>query len=179
MSPSRRRRIACAAAAVAPFLLLTAFIALHRARAQSARMLDLEIRASGGTFAQLFWGAELAFVEERSMRIHLQPPGDGFQRLRFPLPPRTIRWIRLDPTDTAGEVLIRNMRLTDAGGQVLKTFHAADLRPASQIAWIRDRNHQRKVTEVNGRNSLAMAFTAEWQAHVKQGASARDELPAR
>ena len=36
---------------------------------------------------------------------------------------------------------------------------------ADQIAWIRDRNHRRVVTEANGRDSLAMACTADALAH--------------
>jgi predicted dehydrogenase len=34
-----------------------------------------------------------------------------------------------------------------------------------QVAWIRDRNHQRVVTEANGRDSLAMACEADALAH--------------
>jgi hypothetical protein len=32
---------------------------------------------------------------------------------------------------------------------------------ADQLAWIRDRAHQRKITEVNGRDSLAVACAAD------------------
>jgi hypothetical protein len=32
---------------------------------------------------------------------------------------------------------------------------------ADQIAWIRDRSHTRKITEVNGRDSLAAACAAD------------------
>ena len=34
-----------------------------------------------------------------------------------------------------------------------------------QVAWIRDRNHRRVVTEANGRDSLAMACEADALAH--------------
>ena len=34
-----------------------------------------------------------------------------------------------------------------------------------QVAWIRDRNHRRVVTEVNGRDSLATACDADALAH--------------
>jgi predicted dehydrogenase len=36
---------------------------------------------------------------------------------------------------------------------------------ADQVAWIRDRNHRRVVTEVNGRDSLAIACAADALAH--------------
>jgi hypothetical protein len=36
---------------------------------------------------------------------------------------------------------------------------------ADQAAWIRDRNHARKITEQNGRDSVAMACAATRLAH--------------
>ncbi len=36
---------------------------------------------------------------------------------------------------------------------------------ADQVAWIRDRSHRRKITEANGRDSLAMAVAADQLAH--------------
>ena len=38
-----------------------------------------------------------------------------------------------------------------------------------QAAWIRDRNHRRIMTEANGRDSLAMACTADALAHREVG----------
>jgi hypothetical protein len=101
---------------------------------QPVRIVEIQMRASAGTFAQLFWGSDLEFTEEHSTRIPLEPGSEGFQRLRFFLPPQEIHWIRFDPMDAAGEVLIQRMQLTEANGQVLRTFGADDLRPASQIA---------------------------------------------
>lgn len=34
-----------------------------------------------------------------------------------------------------------------------------------QIAWIKNKNHQRKITEINGKNSLSMAIEADRLAH--------------
>ncbi|MBW8806105.1 MAG: dehydrogenase [Catenulispora sp. 13_1_20CM_3_70_7] len=42
---------------------------------------------------------------------------------------------------------------------------------ADQLAWIHDRNHQRRITEVNGRDSLAMAEQADELAHETAQAS--------
>jgi hypothetical protein len=36
---------------------------------------------------------------------------------------------------------------------------------ADQVAWIRNRNHRRLVTEANGRDSLSMACDADALAH--------------
>jgi len=38
-----------------------------------------------------------------------------------------------------------------------------------QAAWTRDRNHQRRITETNGRDSLAMALAADSLAHGRYG----------
>ena len=40
-------------------------------------------------------------------------------------------------------------------GELLRAFMA------DQLAWIRDRSHQRKITEDNGRDSLAVACAAD------------------
>jgi predicted dehydrogenase len=37
---------------------------------------------------------------------------------------------------------------------------------ADQVAWVRDRQHVRKVTDENGYRSLAMAVQADWLAHA-------------
>ena len=34
-----------------------------------------------------------------------------------------------------------------------------------QVAWVRDRNHRRVVTEANGRDSLSLACEADARAH--------------
>ena len=40
-------------------------------------------------------------------------------------------------------------------GELLRAFLT------DQIAWIRDRSHRRKITEQNGRDSLAVAWAAD------------------
>jgi hypothetical protein len=96
------------------------------------------MRASAGAFAQLFWASDLHFVEEQSLRIPLRMTPDGFQLLRFIVPSRGIRWLRFDPIDASGEVLIRRMQLLRANREVVRAFDADSLRPANQIlsvAW--------------------------------------------
>lgn len=44
--------------------------------------------------------------------------------------------------------------------QVLREFMS------DQVAWIGDRNHERRTTERNGRDSVAMACAADWLAHA-------------
>lgn len=37
---------------------------------------------------------------------------------------------------------------------------------SDQVAWIRDRTHERRTTERNGRDSVALACAADWLAHA-------------
>jgi hypothetical protein len=39
-----------------------------------------------------------------------------------------------------------------------------------QVAWIRNRGHVRQITEQNGRDSVAIACTADRLAHDQRGA---------
>jgi len=48
---------------------------------------------------------------------------------------------------------------------------------ADQVAWIRDRSHRRRVTEENGRDSLAVALAADRLAHA--GASPPEDALGR
>jgi hypothetical protein len=95
----------------------------------------VELRTSAGTVAQLFWSDDPPnFLEDRSIRVPLQPARDEFQRLRFLLPSKGVRWIRFDPTDAPGEVLIRQMHVLDSRGRILRAFDSETLKPANQIA---------------------------------------------
>ena len=40
---------------------------------------------------------------------------------------------------------------------------------ADQMAWIADRGHQRRITEANGRDSVAVAEAADRLAHARRG----------
>jgi predicted dehydrogenase len=46
---------------------------------------------------------------------------------------------------------------------------------ADQLAWIRDRGHRRRITEENGRDSLALACAADRLAHSEEGAGIRGQ----
>jgi hypothetical protein len=97
---------------------------------------DVDLRSSSGNFAQVFWAADMRFSEERSMRSPLEPGQREFQHLRFTIPSRGVRWLRFDPLDTSGEVLISSARLIDSSGKELATFGPDALIPAHQIASI-------------------------------------------
>jgi hypothetical protein len=149
---SRHRLVWAGLAAVGLVVLIVIIVNLGQRRrpSHSSRTFEIEMRASAGTSAQLFWAADLRFVEERSIRIPLQPGSEGFQRLRFPLPPDGIRWLRFDPTDAPAEILIGRMRLFDSNHQLLATFDPQTFRPANQIASMTQQEAGTKVTTTPG-----------------------------
>jgi hypothetical protein len=55
------------------------------------------------------------------------------------------------------------------GDSIQKSHRYGDLLRAlltDQLAWVRDRTHQRRISERNGRDSLAIACEADRLAHA-------------
>lgn len=50
---------------------------------------------------------------------------------------------------------------------------------SDQVAWIRDRSHERRTTERNGRDSVAMACAADWLAHADLSHTEQQPVAAR
>ncbi len=63
------------------------------------------------------------------------------------------------------------IELSSGQGQAKSPLYGRLLRSMmeDQASWIRDRNHQRVVTEANGRDSLALACQADVLAHRAGG----------
>src|SRR6185436_13851616 len=136
-----RRRLLLAASAIlglAPLIFIVTVVprAGRDRFPRAPRTLEIDVRVSAGTTAQIFWAADVRFVGERSIQLPLRPTPEGFQRLRFPLPGSGIRWLRFHPTDAAGDILIASVRVLDANGRVLATFDPGSFRPSNQIASI-------------------------------------------
>ena len=84
--------------------------------------LEVEMRATGGAVAQLFWTSTWAFSQEESSIVPLHTRPNDFERVRFPLPSRPLEFVRFDPLDGAGEVLIRRMQVLDVAGRPIRTI---------------------------------------------------------
>ena len=85
-------------------------------------VFEVEMRATGGTAAQLFWTSTWAFSAEDSATVPLHQHPGQFERLQFPLPSRRLEFIRFDPLNGPGDVLIRHMRILDRGGATVRTI---------------------------------------------------------
>jgi hypothetical protein len=131
----RSRLLSSLAAGLVLALLAVLFRPGGGSQAPSAPWtFEIELRASAGSFAQLFWTPEINFVEEQSARMPIQA-GGPIETLRFHVP-QGVRWLRLDPTDAAAEVLIGRMTLRDSGGRTLTTFTIDSLTAGHQVASI-------------------------------------------
>jgi hypothetical protein len=141
-------------------LSLMILVVLSRGSERSstaARFLDVEMRTSAGTVAQLYWADDFAFNAERSVRLPLRPV-DGFQHLRFPLPPESARWLRLDPMNGSGEVWIRTAEVLDSNGKVISVLSPEHLHPYQQIASMtREGGMTRLVTTPGGTDPFVLA----------------------
>jgi hypothetical protein len=140
----RRPHVIVAVLAGAVLVVIVFMVAGRGRSSRATRTLQIEMQASG-TAAQLYWAADTQFVEARSIRVPLRPIAAGFQRLSFPLPPKGARWLRFDPSDAPGEILIGKVQLLDSNGQLLGALDPDRFKPASQIASI---SRQGEVTRV-------------------------------
>ena len=101
---------------------------------------EAEIRASSGTFAQLFWTTETDYVEERSLRVPIQA-GNAFQLIRVKVP-AGVSSLRFDPINAAGDVTIARMLLRAADGRPLATFTSDHFVSTHQIASVAARGSE-------------------------------------
>jgi hypothetical protein len=133
-----RRLLITAAAAIAFALVAIVVVTPGRVdRTARPAVLEVEMQASAGAAAQLFWSDDTpVFDEARSMRVPFQPGLTVGQRLRFILPARDIRWLRFDPSDAQSEILIGEMTLFNADGARLGRFDPGTLQPLHDIVSI-------------------------------------------
>jgi hypothetical protein len=127
-------------------------------------VLEVEMRAIGGSFAQIFWSDTYAMNgNDTSIVLLHQHPGD-FERVRFSLPSRPLEVLRFDPIDGPGEVIIRSMRVLDYEGRILRTIDPLVMVPLNQIAlFVPDGTGARIVTTPKA-NDPMMVMRSSWLA---------------
>ena len=129
-------------------------------------VLEVEMRATGGTAAQIFWTSGWAFGEEKSSALPLhQHPGE-FERLRFPLPSERLLFIRFDPLNGPGEVLIRSMRVLDRDGRVVRTIDPIVMAALHQIEGIMPAGQDVRVVTTKDANDPMLLLKSAWVAAV-------------
>jgi hypothetical protein len=130
---------------------------------QPARgFLESELRATGGKVAQLFWTQTGMFSEAESSVAYLHTHPGEFERIRFPLPNKRLEWLRFDPLDGAGEVVIRQMRVVDVQGRTIREIDPLVLTPMYQIAQIQPDGRDLRIVTAPGANDPMVIFQALW-----------------
>jgi hypothetical protein len=109
-------------------------VTLNRTHRPPQRLLEIELRASAGQVAQLYWAdAGSGISDERSIRIPLNPAASP-QQIRFALPRGRLTTLRFDPTDALAEVWIGRVRILDSAGETVRSLDPASFIPANQVA---------------------------------------------
>ncbi len=124
--------------------------------------LELEVEATGGTLAQLFWTSGWAFTQEESTVLPLhQRPGTP-DRLRFPLPSTPLEFVRFDPLDGGGDVLIRTMRVVDTQGRTIRDIDPMVMTALYQIESMTPEGHAVRVRTTAGANDPMLLLRSQW-----------------
>jgi hypothetical protein len=95
--------------------------------------LEIDLTSSAPSVAQLFWDSGIGFNEAESVRQNYEPH-QGQQTLRFPLPAKPAQGLRFDPRDNAGSVVIRGIRVVDAGQRTQAVLPLGSLQAKQDIA---------------------------------------------
>ena len=141
------------------------------------RVLEVELLAKGGQYAQIFWSGDFAMSPtESSLAMLHQRPGD-FETLRFPLPRKPLEVLRLDPLDGDGEVVIRSMRVVDDRGRVVRTLDPMVLMPLHQIAIIRPEREGVRIVTTPGANDPMLVARSSWLVESPRWYSMRFVTP--
>ena len=125
-------------------------------------VLEVEMRATGGTAAQLFWTSTWAFSAEASSVVPLHRHPGEYERLRFPLPSERLLFLRFDPLNGPGEVLIRRMQVLDRKGGVIRTIDPLVLVPLHQIEGLMPVEEDVRAVTTKDANDPMLLMKSAW-----------------
>jgi SAM-dependent methyltransferase len=157
--------------------LVTVAVVSTRLFQPGGRVLEVELQAKGGRWAQIFWSADFAMrPDDSSLAMLHQQPG-SFDTLRFALPQKPLEVLRFDPLDGEGEVLIRRMRVLDDQGRTVRSIDPGVMLPLNQIASVKpDRDGVRIVT-TPGANDPMLVMRSSWLVEPPRWYSLRFVTP--
>ena len=142
--------------------LVTVAIASTRLFPPGGRVLEIELVAKGGTYAQIFWSGDFAMSQSSSSMAMLHQGQGAFDTLRFPLPRKPLEMLRLDPLDGPGEVLIRRMRVVDDRGRTVRTIDPLVMMALHQIAFMRPEPDGIRVITKPDANDPMLVMRSSW-----------------
>jgi hypothetical protein len=111
--------------------VLTSWLLIkNQPRAEAA--MFVEMSSSSTSAAQVYYDTGGGFNEADSATQPVQ--GDNkFHQLRFGLPRKSLLNIRFDPLRSAGSVEIRNVRILDSDGTLLRAIEPSELKIFSEV----------------------------------------------
>ena len=91
----------------------------------------VDMKASRQGISQVFFDAGHGYNQQDSSAIQIH--GGSLQTIVFPLPAKAIKSIRFDPTNTSSVVKIKDARIENKHGDIMKKFPLKDFRAIQQI----------------------------------------------
>ena len=142
--------------------LVTVAVASTRLFQPGGRVLEVELQATGGRWAQIFWSADFAMSPDDSSLATLHQGPGTFDTLRFALPQTPLEVLRLDPLDGEGEVVIRQIRVLDDQGQTVRTIDPMVMLPLHQISLVRRERDGVRFVTTPGANDPMLVTKSSW-----------------
>lgn len=105
--------------------------AIHSYRTDTTVLLEMQVKSSVSSIAQVFFDTGRGFNERDSQAVYVAGT-DLFQTLEFPLPHEPIRHLRFDPLTGPGTVVIRRMAVFDGAHRLIALFRPERLIPSNE-----------------------------------------------
>jgi hypothetical protein len=130
--------------------------------------LEVDLAVSRPIQAQLFWDTGHGFNEDESLRRNYAP-NSNVQTLSFDLPlGRTIRALRFDPFDAAGEIRLVGIRVMDSPWHTRLRLPVSALHASQQISAFEVRDDQAVIRTTPGATDPILEFTPDAAAAISQ-----------
>jgi hypothetical protein len=141
-------------------LVVVAVIGTRRL-APAGRILEIEMRATGGTIAQLYWAVDGPVKPDDVSTVPLHAEG-GFEFLRFSLPQGPVETLRFDPIDGRGEAVVRRMRAVDADGRTVRAIDPMVMMMGNDVARITRTDEGVRFVTARDATDPILVFGGHW-----------------
>lgn len=146
-----RQRNKVIATVIVIFLVLFGWRCLMLYDDAESLFLQITMSSSIESNAQIFYDLGQGLNEKHSQRMHI-PRQEEPRQYRFKLPNKMIYNIRFDPLMKTGKVRIREMKVTDSLGNLLREIPLGPLEAIHQIKSINARNDQVEIVVTENAN---------------------------
>lgn len=142
---------------------------LPEARTQRAvLMFEVRLGSSSAGRVQIFYNTGAGYSEGASAVLPLARSATPLL-YRLPLPAGVYHGLRFDPIDHDGTVTIESLRIIRPDGSVWRTLSFSELRPAHQIAAMRERDGRLEVVTESDANDPQLSLTFNPPIEARSG----------